>query len=78
MNEQISREALRWIHSKSEVSVDLDDDLFANGILDSLSFNELIAHLEEFFDLEADFGQVIDWRDLVSVSSIVSLFSARS
>lgn len=41
-----------------ETDVKQDESLLLQGILDSISFLELIVQLESFYDIEIDFGDL--------------------
>lgn len=58
-----------------ELHVDVDTDVIADGILDSLAFVRLLVSLEEEFGLEVNLAE-LDLEDFSSVSSIARLVGA--
>lgn len=61
---------ISWILMKFDLDVDVNQDLFASGVLDSLSFNELLADAEKHFSQRFDFSDVDDWDSLGSLKGL--------
>mgnify|MGYP000070575574 CR=1 FL=1 len=55
-----------WIKTKFDVETPLTANFFEEGVLDSLSFAELIVVLEEHFQIEIDFADITDWEKVSS------------
>jgi acyl carrier protein len=54
---------INWIiQNKSfegnEIQISYDEDLFSNGLLDSIAFLMLLAYLEKNFSISFDFNQL--------------------
>jgi acyl carrier protein len=60
-----------------ELQVDVDTDVIAGGMLDSLAFVRLLVSLEEVFGLEVNLAEM-DLDDFSSVSSVARLVAANS
>ena len=73
--ERIQEQVTEILREKSSVDVGLDDDLIDAGVLDSLTFVELILELEQRFELAIDIT-ALELDDLRSVVKIVE-FVAR-
>jgi len=58
-----------------ELQVDVDTDVIAGGMLDSMAFVRLLVSLEEEFGLEVDLADM-DLDDFSSVSSVARLVAA--
>lgn len=54
--------------------VDANDNLVANGVLDSFSFLEFIASIEDAFSIELDLGDM-DPSEFSSVNGLVSIIT---
>lgn len=63
---------IHWVFLRFGLNVDGNQDLFASGILDSLSFNELLADAEKHFSQKFDFHDVDDWDSLASLKGLGS------
>jgi acyl carrier protein len=54
---------INWIikhksFESNEIQISYDEDLFYNGLLDSIAFLMLLAHLEKDFNISFDFNQL--------------------
>lgn len=58
-----------------ELDVEVDTDVIAGGLLDSLAFVQLLVSLEEEFGLEVNLAEM-DLEDFSTVSSIARLVAA--
>jgi acyl carrier protein len=59
-----------WIKTKFDVETPLTANFFEEGVLDSLSFAELIVVLEEHFQIEIDFADITDWEKVSSIKGL--------
>lgn len=59
-----------WIKTKFDVETSLTSNYFEEGVLDSLSFAELIVILEEHLQIEIDFADITDWQRVSSVKGL--------
>jgi acyl carrier protein len=50
-------------------------DLVKSGLLDSMAFVDLIAGIEEEFDLEIDFEKAADTEDFTSLGGLVQIIT---
>ena len=48
-------------------------DLVKSGLLDSMAFVDLVAGVEEEFDLEIDFEKAADTEDFTSLGGLVQI-----
>jgi acyl carrier protein len=60
-----------------ELQVEIETDVIASGMLDSLAFVRLLVSLEEEFGLEVNLAEM-DLEDFSSVSSVARLVGASS
>jgi acyl carrier protein len=58
---------------KNEVNADFD--LVKSGLLDSMAFVDLVADLEEKFDVEVDFEKVAEQDDFTRVGGLTELIN---
>jgi acyl carrier protein len=58
-----------------ELQVEIETDVIASGMLDSLAFVRLLVSLEEEFGLEVNLAEM-DLDDFSSVSSVARLVAA--
>jgi len=58
-----------------ELDVEVDTDVIAGGLLDSLAFVQLLVSLEEEFGLEVNLAEM-ELEDFSTVTSIARLVSA--
>lgn len=65
----------RIFRESLELDVDVDTDVIADGLLDSLAFVQLLVSLEEEFGLEVNLAEM-DLDDFSTVSSIARLVAA--
>ncbi|MEN8225775.1 MAG: acyl carrier protein [Bacteroidota bacterium] len=61
------------IFNIGSAEVNNDFDLVRSGLLDSMSFVDLVASLEERFDLEIDFEEAGE-RNITTIENLVQLF----
>lgn len=66
------RKVLAIFRDTLEVDVDVDTDVIANGMLDSLAFVKLLVELESQFGMEVDLSR-LDLEDFGSVARIARL-----
>lgn len=59
-----------WIKSKFDVETPLTSNFFEEGVLDSLSFAELIVVLEEHLQVEINFADITDWQRVSSIKGL--------
>jgi acyl carrier protein len=59
-----------WIKSKFGVEILLSSNFFEEGVLDSLSFAELIVVLEEQLQIEIEFADITDWQMVSSIKGL--------
>lgn len=64
MNKQIVMFIITWIQQLNSIEVREIDDLFTIGLLDSLSFAEMVAAVEDEFLVEFDFAEVENWESV--------------
>lgn len=69
--------AIEWLQNRTSKEFERGTDLFVAGILDSLSFNEFLAFLEEKYRVTVDFDTDADWRELVSVAAVAKAVENR-
>ncbi len=68
-------EVTRFFAERLNISVSShDEDLFESGILDSLTFVDLVAHLEQQFDIRiaADELELDDFRSVERIAGFVA------
>jgi len=70
------RFGLSWIQSKFGLEFDAEADLFASGVMDSLTFNEFLAEAEKRFDFTFNFDEIEDWTSLTNLKGLASIYSA--
>ena len=61
-----------WILKRFEIEMPPTADFFESGVLDSLTFNEMLAAVESEFQIEVDFDSLDDWREIRSVDGLAS------
>jgi len=61
---------LNWIEIRFELTIEKTEDFFESGILDSLSFAELVVVIEEVFNTEINFENIEDWQSVSSVQGL--------
>ena len=61
---------LEWILAATGKNISPNDDVFFVGALDSLNFAELIASIEDNFDIVLDFTDLLDWNSLKTAQGI--------
>lgn len=61
---------LEWILKVTGKNISNTDDVFVIGALDSLNFAELIASIEDNFDIILDFTDLLDWNSLKTTQGI--------
>jgi acyl carrier protein len=59
-----------WIEIRFELIIEKTEDFFEAGILDSLSFAELVVVIEEVFHTEINFENIEDWQSVSSVQGL--------
>ncbi len=64
------------LHQGLEVQVGEDTDVLVTGLLDSLTFVEILVRLEEAFEVEVDVEH-LDIEDFRSVGAITSFLEKR-
>lgn len=69
--------AIEWLQNRTSKEFERGTNLFAAGILDSLSFNEFLAFLEEKYSVTVDLDTDADWRELVSVAAVAKAVENR-
>ena len=57
----------------SPAEVNMDFDLVKSGLLDSMAFIDLIADIEEKFQLEIDFESAAEQDDFTSMAGLASI-----
>ena len=57
----------------STAEVNMDFDLVKSGLLDSMAFIDLIADIEEKFQLEIDFESAAEQDDFTSLRGLISI-----
>jgi acyl carrier protein len=67
-----------WIKSKFEVETPLSCNFFEEGVLDSLSFAELIVVLEEQLQIEIEFTDITDWQKVSSIKGLSDFLMPRA
>jgi acyl carrier protein len=65
---------ISWVFNLNGKSIQVHDDLFVNGGIDSLNFAELICVLEDEFMMVFDFVNLLDWNSVRTPSGL-SLFA---
>lgn len=70
MISEIQESAIDWLNSRFGRVVTPELNFFEAGIVDSLSFSELLAFMEDKYHVTLDLDQTEDWRDLVSVAAV--------
>ncbi len=50
-------------------------DLVKSGLLDSMAFVDLVAEIEEKYDIEIDFEKVADNPDFTSMGSLIDIIT---
>lgn len=68
--EQLREFIVRWIQIEVQIEINEDQDFFSESILDSLTFAQLIAALEEEFKLEVRFSEIGDWTFVRNASGL--------
>ena len=51
-----------WVFDKTQVKIEVSEDLFSVGKLDSLLFAELVSVIETKFSVALDFSQLENWE----------------
>lgn len=74
---EIEVSAIEWLQNRTFKEFERGTDLFVAGILDSLSFNEFLAFLEEKYSVTVDLDTDADWRELVSVAAVAKAVENR-
>ena len=67
-----------WIKSKFGVEISLFSNFFEEGILDSLSFAELIVVLEQQLQIEIEFADITDWQRVSSIRGLSDFLNPRT
>lgn len=67
---EIQESAIAWLSSRFGRVVSPQLNFFEAGIVDSLSFSELLAFMEDKYEVTLDLDGIEDWRDLVSVAAV--------
>ena len=57
-----------WV--KKNLNIDIDEDLFSEGKLDSLMFAELIAFLDTELKHEIDFSDLTSWETIKNLDGL--------
>jgi acyl carrier protein len=55
--------------------VNSDFDLVKSGLLDSMSFIDLVAELEDKYKLEVDFEEAADNNDFTTMTGLIQLIT---
>lgn len=71
MNE-IEAYIINWTEEKTGFVLSSNQNFFESPGFDSLSYAQLIAALEEKFDLEVNFMDLEDWTSVLSPSGLTS------
>ena len=64
MKRQIAEFIVMRVGQMSGVDILESDDLFIDGLLDSLSFAELVSAIEDEFPVILDFTKVDNWENI--------------
>ena len=67
-----------WIKSKFDVEIALSSNFFEEGVLDSLSFAELVVELEEQLQIEINFADITDWQTVSSINGLSDFLKSRT
>ncbi|MCK4361582.1 MAG: acyl carrier protein [Bacteroidales bacterium] len=57
---------------KSEIKNDFD--LVQSGLLDSMSFVDLVTEMEKYFTIEIDFEEAFDESKLTKINGLIEIF----
>ena len=58
--------------AKSEIKNDFD--LVQSGLLDSMSFVDLVTEMEKYFNIEIDFEEAFDESKLTKINGLIEIF----
>lgn len=61
---------ISWVFDLNGKSIQVHDDLFVDGGIDSLNFAELICVIENEFDMVFDFSNLLDWTSVRTASGL--------
>ena len=59
----------------SESEIKGDFDLVKSGLMDSMSFVELVGSMEEKYQVEIDFEKIMEDEKFTTISGLVNLFN---
>jgi D-alanine--poly(phosphoribitol) ligase subunit 2 len=75
LHDGVESKVHRIFRESLELDVEVDTDVIAGGLLDSLAFVQLLVSLEEEFGLEVNLAE-LELEDFSTVSSIARLVSS--
>ena len=58
---EVAKFIIQWVKIETRIEMKEDQDFFDEAILDSLKFAQLVAALEDQFEVEVSFGELDDW-----------------
>lgn len=70
---QVKEFIIKWVMNEIRMEIQEEQDFFDESILDSLKFAQLVAALEEEFEVEVSFAELDDWTVVRSPLGLAKL-----